>query len=124
MDAPAVDAAVEDLRDREGVFKTNVAKDIGRWTTGSPSPITISGLAEWATSRGIEAVVWTALERKFHDDGSRASADDVAAYLSALTGRTREDAERYVRRAPPQIDTPFRRAIEAKLGWTPATPKK
>lgn len=119
MDATEIDAAAETLRDREGVLQKYVAKDIGRWTIGEPSPASIPAVAEWATARGIECVIWTALSQKFHEDGKRASADDIAVYLGTLTGRAREDAERYVRRAPPQIDTPYRRVIEARLGWTP-----
>jgi hypothetical protein len=118
MDATEIDAAVEDLREREGVPKSG-ANNVGRWQSGIPSPPSLPGLSEWATPRGIDAVVWTALPKKFHEGDKRASAEEVAAYLGALTGRAREDAERYVRQAPPQIDTPYRRVVEARLGWTP-----
>lgn len=119
MDATAIEPAAEALREREGVLEKNSKKDIGRWVTGSPSPSNIVGLPEWAQARGIDGIVWTALGHKFHASGARASAEDITAYLRGLTGRVREDAERYVRYAPPQIDTPYRRAIEATLGWTP-----
>jgi hypothetical protein len=49
----------------------------------------------------------------------RPDDDEVIAYLKGTSGRVREDAERYVRCAPPQIDTNLRRKIEAELGWTP-----
>lgn len=118
MDATEIEPAAEALREREGVLERNRLRDIGRWVTGSPSPANIVGLPDWARANGIDGVVWTALGHKFHDSGARATADDIAAYLRGLRGRVREDAERYIRRAPPQIDTPYRRAIEAALGWT------
>jgi hypothetical protein len=119
LDATEIEAAVENLRDREGVLQKNADKDIGRWRTGNPSPPNILGLPEWAASRGVDDVVWTALSHNFHQNGTRASPDEIAAYLQTLTGRAREDAERYVRRAPLQVDTAYRRVIEARLGWTP-----
>ena len=119
MDATDIEVAAESLREREGIFQNNKERDVGRWTSGSPAPENILGLPQWAQARGVEGVVWTALGRKFHESGARANADDITAYPRALTGRVREDAERYVRRAPAQIDTPHRRAVESALGWTP-----
>jgi hypothetical protein len=65
-------------------------------------------------------VVWTALSPKFDrkKDGEIATAAEIAAYLATLTGTKRDEARRYVRNAPAQIDTEIRRAIEARLGWT------
>jgi hypothetical protein len=40
--------------------------------------------------------------------------------LRQLSGNARVDAERYVRRTPPQVRTVIRRGLEGELGWTPA----
>lgn len=119
MDATEIEPAVEALHEREGVPQKNKLKGLGRWVTGKPSPENIVGLPDWAHANGIDGVVWTALGHKLHDSGARATAEDITAYLRGLTGRVREDAERYIRYALPQTDMPYRRAIEAALGWTP-----
>ncbi len=121
MDAQDISIAREALRLREGTSK----KDdyIDQWSSGAGSPATIPTLAEWAKARGIDAVVWTALPPKFSGNtlkpSTPPSADAVVEYLAGLTGAKRDNAQRYVRRAPRQIDTPYRRRIEAELGWTP-----
>ncbi|WP_157657992.1 hypothetical protein [Burkholderia ubonensis] len=64
--------------------------------------------------------MWTALPPKFGgQDGYRATADEVIAYLASLESRKRELAEQYVRNAPDQIDTSYRRRFEAALHWRP-----
>ena len=70
-------------------------------------------------------MVWTALPAglKCPATGIRKdetpSETEVLDYLRALTGTRRDEAERYIRHAPPQVDTAYRRAIEATLQWTP-----
>ena len=70
-------------------------------------------------------MVWTALPAglKCPATGKRKdevpSKTEVLEYLRSLTGTERDEAERYIRHAPPQIDTAFRRTIEATLQWTP-----
>lgn len=82
--------------------------------------MTILGLPAWVQARNVDAVSWTALPHSCDKDKPDriVSSDVVVAYLCGLTGRLRHSAERYIRNAPPQIDTPYRRAIGAKLGWT------
>lgn len=114
MDAGSVDEAVMALADREGIAAKNANRLIGIWTAGS-GPQTV---ADWATQKELDAVIWTALGPKFSGGNDTPTADQVVAYLRDLVGPTRECAEEYVRRAPAQIMTAYRTAIEAQLGWT------
>ena len=114
LDATDIEAAKEALKRREGCSAT----DIGVWSPGSAAPLLVLGLPHWAEAHGVDSVVWTALPPKF-DGKVTPTVDQVVAYLSDLSGAVRDAAERYVRCAPRQIDTPYRRRIEAALHWTP-----
>ncbi|WP_320534490.1 hypothetical protein [Robbsia andropogonis] len=121
MDSTNIEGARHALGAREEIPEKNWQKHIGVWqrSDGSP-PAAMPTLNHWAQSCGLDGVVWTALPPKFGgQDGHRASADEVTAYLVGLEGRKREIAEQYVRNAPRQIDTLYRRRIEAALNWSP-----
>jgi hypothetical protein len=123
MDTTVLNEAREALRKREDIPEENATKHIRAWSEGDTTPALLLDLPEWAESRGIKCIVWTALPPKF-DGGNRRvpTVEEVVSYLSRLTGRTRENAERYIRFAPRQIDTPYRHRIEAALDWTPLAP--
>ena len=95
-------------------------RNIGRWSEGEADPPDIPGLSVWETGRDIQHVVWTALKPKFCDLPVAPTEDQAVAFLKRLSDdRTATEAEKYVRRAPPQIDTAYRRRIIRCLGWTP-----
>lgn len=72
----------------------------------------------WLEEKGIDAAVWTALPPKFDGVSGRVpSSDEVVAWLVSRSGEQREAAEDYIRRTPAHIDTRYRRAIAATLGW-------
>ncbi|MCD2516421.1 hypothetical protein LQ564_08870 [Massilia sp. G4R7] len=78
-------------------------------------------IAAWLRAKRIDAAVWTALPAKSNDTPSRVpSAREVIAILDAMPPEQRAEAERYVRCTPAHIDTAYRRAIEAALGWRAA----
>lgn len=118
MDATDLATARTDLRKREGIPEKNEKIHIGTWSVGQPSPALILGLAEWAVDHGVAHVVWTNLPPKFNGSETTPSAEQVVQYLDELTGAQREAADDYVRFAPRQIDTAYRRLIEAVLQWT------
>ena len=96
--------------------KTN----IDRWSKGDADPTAIPGLGVWATGRDIEHVIWTALRPKFCDLPIAPTEDQAVAYLRRLSCKGKAaEAKKYVQRAPPQIDTAYRRRIIRCLGWTP-----
>jgi hypothetical protein len=118
MDATDIATAREALRRREGISKKREA-EIGGWFKGDSCPELILELPVWGASHGIEGVVWTALPAKFDgEEGRIPTLEEVLVYLQGLTGTMRDSAERYIRWAPQQIDTPYRRRIEAVMGWT------
>ncbi len=118
MDATDIAAARSDLRKREGIPKKNEEKHIGTWSAGQPSPVLIPGLAEWTVAHGVAHVVWTNLPPKFNCSETTPSVEQVVQYLRELTGTQREVTERYIRFTPKQVDTEYRRHIEAALQWT------
>lgn len=103
------------LMKREGTSKEEY---IASWSRGDEAPKTIPGLPEWAAGRDITDVVWTALPSRFADAARAPTALEAVRYLDGLTDKGRDLAEEYIRRAPLQIDTPYRRAIVQELGWT------
>ncbi|OON59925.1 hypothetical protein B0920_21880 [Massilia sp. KIM] len=89
---------------------------------GSYPPLDGAGpderIGAWLRARRIDAAVWTALPPKFRGrDGRAPSAAEVLELLDSLAGEERAGAEDYLRRTPAHIDTPYRRLIEARLGW-------
>ena len=117
MDAQTLEAAREALASREKIPKKNEAKHIGSWSIGDQPVSEIPNLSAWAEASGVQHVVWTALPPKFSGVEQAPTEEQVVSYLEALVGAQRDAAEIYVRRAPKQIDTAFRRKIEAKLQW-------
>lgn len=114
----ALHAAREALRAREGITGNNWESRIGSWSRGEAVPQPMPELGNWAQANGVDAVVWTALGPKFNGHDAAPSADQVVEYLRTLTSTVRDNAEQYVRCAPRQIDTEYRRRIEAALGWS------
>ena len=114
--------ACERLQEREGIGTNNVEKHVGRWSHGMPDAI--PGIEEWARSKGLGGVIWTALPAKFDGEERMPKENEVITHLRRLKGARRDEAERYIRRAPRQIDTVYRRRIEAEFGWLPTTEKK
>lgn len=108
--------AVTSLARREGTSREN----IHRWSRGQADPTRIPGLVDWAASRDIEYVIWTALGPKFGELPTRPTEPQALAYLKRLSNEGKAArVEEYVRRAPQQVRTIYRRRIERCLGWTP-----
>jgi hypothetical protein len=121
MDSTDIDLAIEALAKREGVKQGSEKKLIGAWSIEDPQPELVLGLEDWAVARGIDSVVWTALSPSAVKPGGveTPNENDVIDYLRELRGSVRDLAEQYIRYAPRQIDTKYRRNIEAIFGWTP-----
>ena len=117
--------AREALKGREGITGRNWKSRIGKWETGNKAPKNIPCLPAWSEARGLDAVIWTALGPQYTKTGEskpirkRPPIEWVIDYLQRLTGPIRDLAEQYFRCAPRQIDTEYRRYVEAALGWTP-----
>lgn len=117
MDTSDVAQAMEALRQREGKPRREY---VAHWCSGDEDSPAIPRLGEWAAARGIDAVIWTALPSKFAGNENAApTIEEVLNHLRRLEGGKRDNAERYIRLTPSQIDTDYRRRIEAELGWTP-----
>ena len=119
MDSTELEQAKKSLSEREGINYENHPDWIGGWVDGTQNPNMISDLAQWAASRDIDGVVWTALPAKFDNADGTPTENQIVEYLGSLEGQVRDGAKKYVERAPKQIDTTYRRKIEKVLGWTP-----
>lgn len=118
MAAADVNEAREALRRREGPNMS--IRHIGVWSSGQAAPVAMSELPGWAKSRKVDSAIWTALPAKFAGQTERfPTLKEVVDHLRSLSGEELREAEEYIRKAPSQIDTAYRRHIAAELGWTP-----
>jgi hypothetical protein len=114
LDVQSLDDAVQALRQREQI-PDDRHDGVGVFVTGESL---VGVLAEWASARQLDAVIWTALPPRFEDvEGLIPSVEDALYYLRSLTGDVLNHARSYVRQVPIQIDTPYRREIARKMGW-------
>lgn len=120
LNVATLDEARSVLAIREGVSERNIPNSIGYWSASAAGdhPGT-AAVANWCRPRAMSGVVWTALKPKIGADSRMPSEAEVVWHLRHLTGTEAEVAREYVRLAPRQIVTPYRKAIEATLGWTP-----
>ena len=119
--ANLLDDAIENLRRREGIPIKNNVIHIGRWANGTtPNNDIENEIADWAKEKRLDAVVWTALPPKFKGTNDLVpSIDDLKEYFKSLVFEKRQNAEMYIRNAPKQIDTDYRRYFQAEFGWNP-----
>lgn len=124
LDVPDIRSAKRSLAVREwdcALKNPNwIEENIGYWerTTGAMLGMEADTIAAWASAEGFAGVVWTSLPCKFNGvKGVMPSEDDVIDSLRGLEGNERVLAAEYVRKAPREVDTPYRRRIARDLGW-------
>lgn len=109
------------LCDRERIPQSNLGIHIGsieRGDNNSGDDIK-KNIYNWMEPLGFDAVIWTALPPKFNGMTDIVpTKEQLIAYLSSLEDKTKKEAEDYIRKAPSQIDTEYRKYIESCLGWT------
>ena len=105
------------LAERECISSNQVETSTGHWPGGDQGSPCILNIDAWAKCRGVDHVIWTKLRPRWNGEKNCPSSERVVEYLKDLSGPIRDCAEEYIRRAPKQIDTEYRRNIEAGLGW-------
>jgi hypothetical protein len=109
--------AIVDLQEREGTSQDNIGFceiAAGRLAHNAVSrhPKSCERIGAWAQAKGFEAVIWTALGRRFEEVLSIPFSPAAAlSYLDGLSTPTREKALQYIHHAPPQTMTAFRRLL-------------
>jgi hypothetical protein len=123
MSVDTLDRAKSALATREGITESNIRYSIGYWDseTDTSHGEFAAEIGGWAKQLALDAVVWTNLKVGFKDKrGELPQYDQILEHLRwCLSHEERAFAEEYVRKAPTQIDTEYRRNLERDLGWTP-----
>ncbi len=116
-----LDQAICDLFRRENCKKQTCIGYFLKKNKDFRSRFEISGIIEdWLNSKkDIDAVIWTDLEENFHEIYEKPfSQENVISYLMGIPQNQIAAAEEYIRKTPAIVNTPIRKAIENKLGWT------
>jgi hypothetical protein len=117
-----VQAAAENLGRREYAEATPkwTTQSIGWWDREAAKHYGMESktIAAWAAEHQLDGVVWTNLPCGFKGSrGRMPSGDEVLAHLRGLDAAALDKAKEYVRTAPAEVDTAYRRRIAAHFGW-------
>lgn len=114
----SLDNAKESLKQREGVPKVALIHSIGQKEDTQDSIAKI--IKEWLCEKKLDYAIWTGLGFSKKTGYQRPSIKDIINHLNNIDISERQAAEEYIRKAPIQIDTEYRRQIELTLGWAAA----
>jgi len=117
-----LDDAIANLGDREGMPSSNRSIGFTIPACGKKSPRAVERhpravkiITAPANAKGFDAAIWTALGSNFAQKaGESFSVEAAIRYLGACNGKTLEAALTYIRRAPPEVQTPVREAVNAR----------
>ena len=126
MSVRNLDDAKAELATRENISKQNVKHSIGFWDRAASNSHGQSAakIGLWAEKQNLDGVVWTNLKFGFKKNRDfMPTCADVLEHLQSLPYEKRRVAEEYIRQAPIQIDTEYRRRIRNDLGWVPTHPE-
>lgn len=114
-----IEIAKESLRVREGVQKSKIDISIASVLKDSEeTDLTKLTIQNWLKINNLDAAIWTNLPAKFNgQENIEPSLEQAIEYLRALSVNQQNTAEEYIRKAPKQIDTEFRRKFETEFGW-------
>ncbi len=117
LSVDSLDDAKQALASREEISDRFLERSIGYWCPATNSPHRESQqIGQWAGSRSLRGVVWTALKPKFEGKYLKPSCPQILRYLSGLDENSKRAAEKYIRNTPAQIRTSYRESIERCVG--------
>ncbi len=117
---PDLETAKSALADREGINSADIPRNIGYVSSTGPSHgQAAETIGRLASSLGLDAVVWTNGPPKFQHERRVPIVEEILTFLRTRPEDAKQQAEEYIRKTPKQIDTVYRRRIEAELNWTP-----
>lgn len=120
--------AIADLQEREGTSPDDIGfceVAAGRFAPNALSrhPKSCERIRAWAQAKRLDAVIWTALARRFKDAlGIPFSPAAALDYLNDLPAPTKKKALDYIHNTPGQTMTPFRRLLLAQSETAVANP--
>jgi hypothetical protein len=112
--------AIDNLRLREGMPTTKglgfVDLLTGRVSAAAlqRNPRALETIKAWAAALGYDGSIWTALASNFRESekaGQPFSVEAGTRYLQTRDELTLTNALNYIRRAPAEVQTPFRAAV-------------
>ena len=106
------------LAHREDVSERFIDTSIGFWERKSDNSHGLGSeiIKNWAWSRDLDAVIWTNLKFGFAQSRDvMPSVDEVIKYLQSLPPENSKESLDYIKNAPEQIDTPYRRLINDRF---------
>jgi hypothetical protein len=123
LNQPSVELARTNLGCREYPKATRkwIDESIGFWDRERDAQYGMEAatIVAWALARGLDGVVWTNLPYGFKGKrGVFPSIDEVLAHLGSLDGTVLRKAQDYVRNAPTEVDTLYRRQITERFSWS------
>lgn len=117
MTTTDLNEAIRALKEREGAKKLEAIHSVTSETSGVTG--VKKDISRWLQTLDLDAAVWTGLSYSDKTQNQRPTIDYIIGHLKSLHPNKRKHAEEYIRKAPKQIDTEYRRQIELELGWTP-----
>lgn len=117
-----MEEAILNLAVREGSARNAIGYfDLSKNKCHPEYFVYIENIKEWLTVHPeIDAVIWTNLKANWEEtDRVKSKKRDRLDHLKTLDGPTKAIAEEYIRKAPIQITTNFRKEIQKELKWYP-----